>query len=208
MPDYGVIDDVKMMLRPNEATSYGADIDARLTLIQKAVSRRLEHELGWDRADTTVTLYTGGGSVLMLPTPARSITSVTVGGTVSGNVITGGTVSPASDWEHYPVDALGRILGLRLVSGWDWGVWSATGAPLTPVVIAGDFDVPNAGDDVPDDVTYAANLLILRTFQRENTGVAGVSGEDGSFQAPLNPWNDPMVTDLLKRYRVVQLASF
>lgn len=208
MADYGVIDDVKMMLRPNEATAYGADIDARLTMIQKAVSRRLEHELGWDRADDTMTIYAGAGSVLILPTPARSITSVTVGGVVAGDIITDGTVYPSSSWEHYPVDTAGRILGLRLVSGWNWGTISGYGAPLTPVVVVGDFDVPNSGDDVPDDVTYAANLLILRTFQRENTGVAGVSGEDGSFQPPLNPWNDPMVKDLLNRYRVVSLASF
>lgn len=197
MAEYGDLSTVKMMLRPNETTVYGSDIDARLALIQKAISVRLEQELGWDRSDTTVTVYAGSGPVLMLPTPARSIASVTVAG----------TAYDAALWESYPVDVRGRILGLRLLSELNWGLFGAWGTPLIPVVIAGDFDIPNSGDAVPADVTYAANVLIQRTFQRENTGVAGVSGEDG-FHPPLDPWKDPTVKGVIARYRVTQLASF
>jgi hypothetical protein len=212
MPDYGSTDHVKKMLRPNEATAYGADIDARLGAIQKAVSRRLEQELfgtlGATVADTTQIVYAGPYSTLALPIPARAITSVEVGGTVTGGTVTGGLALTSAEWAHDPVDVNGRILGLRLLSGGGWGVANYAGTPLTPVKIVGDFVSSDDDAGVPDDVTYAANLLILRTFQRENTGVAGVSGEDGTFTPPSDPWKDPMVKGVIAQYRVPRVPGF
>lgn len=212
MPDYGSVDQVKTMLRPNEATAYGADIDTRLTAIRKAVSRTLEHKLygtlGAPVADTTQIVYAGPNPTMILPIPARSIASVTVGGTVDGGTVTDGTDYPSTMWAHDPVDTQGRILGLRLLSGGYWGVASPAGTPLTPIAIVGDFTDTGADGTVPDDVTYAANLLILRTFQRENTGVAGVSGEDGTFTPPADPWKDPLVKSVIERYRVQRVPGF
>lgn len=212
MPDYGAVVHVKKMLRPNEATAYGADIDDRLAAVQKAVSRRLERELfgtvGAPVPDTTQIVYAGPYPTLVLPVPARAITSVTVDGTVTGGTVTGGTAITSAEYAHDPVDPYGRVLGLRLLSGGSWGVASAAGTPLTPVVVVGDFTDTGEDATVPDDVTYAANLLILRTFQRENTGVAGVSGEDGSFSPPLDPWKDPFVKGVIAQYRVPRVPGF
>jgi hypothetical protein len=212
MPDYGDIAQVKKMYRPTENTAYGADIDARLTAIQKAISRDLEYKLfgtiGAPITDTTQLVYAGPYASLILPIPARAITSVTVGGTISGSTITNGTLYTPDMFAFDPIDQQGRILGLRLVSGSGWG-WSAPdGTPLVPVQIVGDFTDSDNDTTVPDDVTYAANLLILRTFQRETTGVAGVSGEDGTFAPPSNPWNDPIVKDVIARYRVPRVPGF
>lgn len=212
MVDYGSTTTVKQMMRPSEATSYGADIDARLVAIQKAVSRRLDQEMlvtfGAPVTDTTEIVYAGPGSALILPVPVRTVTSITTGGTVTAGTVTGGTVITSTEYAYDPIDAQGRILGLRLLSGGHWGVADASGVPLTPVVIVGDFTDTDDDSAVPDDVTYIANLLILRTFQRENTGVAGVSGEDGTFTPPSDPWKDPMVKGVIAYYRGPRVPGF
>lgn len=211
MADYGSTAAVLSMLRPNETASYGADITARLAAIQKAVSRRLEWELrgslGAVAGDTTRTVYAGPSPTLILPVPARTITSVTVGGLVSGSTVTGGTLYPASTLAYDPIDEQGRILGIRLQSGTLWGYADADGTPLTPVVIVGDFTDTDLVT-VPDDVTYAANLAIMRTFQAEQTGVGGVSGPDGTFQPVRDPFKDPFIKGVIERYRVQRVPGF
>lgn len=204
---YGSLSHVQSMLRPNETTAYGADITARLTLIRAAVSAQIEADLGRSfgepATDTTELIWAGASDILLLPRPARSITTVTVGGTVAGGTMTGGTAYANTLWTYAPFDPDdGTIYGLRLLSGGWWGTTTVYGTPGTPVQIVGDFSDTDDDNTVPDDLTYAANLLILRTLQRESTGVAGVSGEDGSFQPPLDPWKDPTVRRILDRYRI------
>jgi hypothetical protein len=204
---YGSLSHVQSMLRPNESTAYGADISDRLALIQAAISAQIEADLGRTfgetATDTTELVWAGASDVLLLPRPARSITSVTVGGSVSGGTMTGGTAYASNLWTFSPFDADDEtIYGLRLLSGGWWGTTTLYGTPTTPVAIVGDFSDTDSDATVPDDITYAANLLILRTLQRESTGVAGVSGEDGTFQPPLDPWKDPTVRRILDQYRI------
>ena len=207
MPLYGSLAAVTSMMRPNETTAYGADITARLTAIRAAVSAQLESKLGRTfgaiAADTSVLIWAGSSDILLLPRPARSITSVTVAGTVTAGTMTGGTAYATNLWTFAPYDVDDALIyGLRLLSGGWWGSSTISGYPSVPVVVVGDFTDTDDDATVPDDVTYAANVLILRTLQRESTGVAGVSGEDGSFQSPLDPWNDPIVRRAIDRYRL------
>src|SRR5438045_1405412 len=139
----GDVNQVMKMIRPNEDASYGSDLEARLLPIQTAVSAKLEYELGrtfgTPVTDTTEVMYGGDSSALIFTRPARAITSVTVGGTVAGNVVTGGTLYPSTPWEHYPVDwRTGLIYGIRLIDGSWWGYPDAVG-PAGPVVVVGDF---------------------------------------------------------------------
>lgn len=207
MPLYGDLDHVKSMLRPNETTVYGADIDARLALIRQLISAGIENELGRSFGaavpDTTEIVWGGASDLLLLDRPARAVTSVTVAGTVTGGTVTGGTPYASTLWTFSPYDGTsGLIYGLRLLSGGWWGGVTGAGHPGTPVVVVGDFSDSDNDATVPAEISYIANLLILRTFQRENTGVAGVSGDDGTFSPPLNPWKDPNVVRVLDQYRI------
>jgi len=202
---YGDIAHVKKLLRPNETTAFGTDVDDRLSLIQKAVSARLEFEIGGSfggtQSDSTMIVWGGASPILLLPVPARSITSVVTGITVSGNTASGGTTLPSSEYVYDPVDSEGRILGLRLNSNGNWGVTDNGGKALTPIKITADFTSTDF-TTVPDDITYIANLLILRTFQLEMVGIEGVMGPEGGFTPPRDPWQDPLVRKTIERYRV------
>jgi hypothetical protein len=205
MPEYGDIEAVKNMLKHSQLTTFSEDADESLTAIQKAVSRALEYELGRTfgapAGDETVILYAGIGDTLLLPRPARAITTVSVGGNVAGGVVTGGTLFPSDRWEHYPVGQDGLIYGIRLIGGGWWGYDDPSGNPRVPVVILADFANTDADAEVPDDVTYAVNYLIAERYKLEQASPAGFTGPDGATVPIRNAFKDPFVTMTLERYR-------
>ncbi len=192
---YGDLDHVKRMLRPDDSTSFNAADDARLTLIQAAVSSTLEQRMGRKFGapvvDTTHLLYAGRSSVVLLPVPARAITSVTVDGTLIN----------AAWYVADPVDfATGLIWGLRLVSGSLWGWMDAFNRPTTPVSIVGDFTDSDNDAVIPDDVQYIANYLIAERYKVEGASPAGFTGPDGAVVPIRNAWIDPLVKAVVDKY--------
>lgn len=206
MAIYGSIEAVKQMLRPEDDSTFGDDEDDRLEAIQQAVSSALEQKLdgrtfGAPVADTTKLVYAGPFSTLLLPIPARSITSVTWNPTIAGGVITGGEAWASSLWEHTLVNRYGEIGGLRLLSGGYWGESNAFGQPITPVKIVGDFVDSDADASVPDEITYAVNFLIAEEFKNQNAGPGGSIGPDGNVIYPRNPWKNTLVVEAMNKYR-------
>jgi hypothetical protein len=202
----GDLDHVKRMLRPSTSTDFGVDVDERLEAIQVAVSAILEETMGRsfgsETADTTVIVYGGYSPILILPTPARSITSVTVGGTVTGGTVTGGSVYTTSHYAHWNMDTqTGAIHGLRLISGGNWGYTDIHNRPLVPVVVVGDFTSTDSDAIIPDDVQYCANFLIAERFKMESASPAGYIGPDGMTIPIRDAWKDPMVVKIIDRYR-------
>lgn len=204
MPQYGDLDHVRKLLRPTAGDDLGADDEARLTKIQVAISELLEYELGRSfgvpAVDSTVTVWAGPGSVLVLPVPARAITSVTVGGTVAGGTVTDGTLLDDDYWAHHFVDPqTGLISGVRLLSGGDWSDVLYT----TPVVIVGDFSSTDDDATIPADLQYAVSWMIAERFKQESASPAGFLGPDGVV-APLRKlFDDEFVKPILARYRMV-----
>ncbi len=209
MPLYGDIAHAAKMLRATETWDMGTDVDDRLTAIQAAISLALEHKCGrtWGvvSVDTSLLHWAGAYDTLVLRIPARSITSITTGGTVSGSTMTGGTVTLAADLvDRFVSTDDGLIYGISNAIGdvWDYrGEWSTSlGTYRTPVVVTGDF--ANTDDDatVPADVTYAANILIVELFKQENASPAGFTGPDGSTVPVRDPWKKAAVTDVIERY--------
>src|SRR5215210_2598652 len=113
MPLYGDTTHVEKMLRATETWDNGSDIKDRLTQIQAAVSLLLEEKCGrtWGvpATDTSELYWVGPYDVLVLRKPARSITSIRYGGTVSGSTMTGGTTVLAADLVDVLVDYDGLI---------------------------------------------------------------------------------------------------
>jgi hypothetical protein len=203
MTEYGDLDHVRKMLRPTATDDLGADDEARLTKIQAAISAMLEYELGRSfgvpAEDTTVTAWAGPGDVLLLPRPARAITTVTVGGTVAGGTVTGGTAFADDYWAHHFVDPeTGFISGLRLLSGASWGDYWYT----TPVVIEGDFSDSDDDTTIPADLQYAVSWIIAERFKQESASPAGFIGPDGSIAPFRKLFDDEFVKPTLDRYRV------
>src|SRR5688572_30216505 len=91
---------VRQMLRPDVGFDMGTDIDARLNAIREAITPLIEEACGrtfgdvdplLPAVDTAELHWVGPHRTILLNRPARSITSVTYGGTVSGTTMTGGT---------------------------------------------------------------------------------------------------------------------
>ena len=206
MPLYGDLDHVKRIIRPEEVADMGEDIEERLAAIQAAVSLQLEEACGRTFgdpvADTSLLHWVGPYDTLLLNRPARSITSITTGGTVSGSTMTGGTVTPGSDLVHRYVSRDGLIHGITSLGPWPLIEPPATTLTgyRTPVLVTGDFGDTDNDADVPADVTYAANILILEQFRRETASPAGFTGPDGSTIPLRNQWNDPMVKAVIAKY--------
>lgn len=205
MATYGDLAAVKRMLRPTDDSTFGVDEDARLAEIQTAVSAALEHKLrrtfGATAADTTHVVWAGPWNVLLLPVPARSITSVTWNVTPAGGSYSDGQVYPSDSWTYDPRDSrTGEIFGLRLLNG-DWGWLDRHGRPAVPVQIVGDFVDTDDDATVPSEITYAVNYLIAETFKNQNAGPGGTIGPDGNVIAPRNPWTDPLVVAALEKHQ-------
>lgn len=204
MPQYGDLDHVRKLLRPTATDDLGADDEARLSKIQAAISELLEYELGRTfgvpATDTTVTVWAGPGDVLLLPRPARAITSVAVNGTVAGGTVTGGTALTSTYWAHHFVDPeSGLISGLRLLSGASWGDYSYR----TPVVVVGDFSTTDDDATIPADLQYVVSWMIAERFKQENASPAGFLGPDGVVTPFRKLFADEFVKPTLDRYRMV-----
>jgi len=205
---------VKTMLRAHETFALDTDIDARLLAIQAAITPLIEQACGRvfgdedeeaEAADTSELHWAGPYETLILTRPARSITSITYGGTISGTTMTGGTTVLAADLIYDIVDPMtGNILGIRRVSGGWWGGVIWPNGYRYPVVVTGDFSTSPGDAEIPDEIQYAANLLIAETYRRENGMPSGVSGPDGSFNVT-DPWQDPAVVKAIARNRVASL---
>jgi hypothetical protein len=206
MAQLGDLDHVKAMLRPSPDTELGADVEARLTKIQAAVTAKIERDMGRTfgsvAADTTHLFYAYRSNILILPIPARTITSITVGGTVTGGTVTGGTLLTTADYAHSTVDVrTGAIYALRLLNGAFWGSSDPASRPTVPVVIVGDFTDSDNDAIIPDDVQYIADYLIFERYRYESASNNGGIGPDGFGDDLRDAWKDPMVLAVIGKYR-------
>lgn len=193
MADYGDIAKVRMLLRAAPNATLNADAEARLVDLQKVISRWIEHETGrtfGTAADSASIVVSGDGSdILVLPSPAKTVTAVSFDPSYAAGVWTDGTAIDAGSYVLDFINAAGEALALRALSG----VWSG------PYLVTGTF----AGDDyptVPDDITYLANYLIAEQFKREQMTPAGLQGPDGAIVPMRNPYTDPLVKSIVAAY--------
>ena len=187
---------VLKMLRSDPDADLGPDVDARIAAIDKAISLALEDYCGctWGQstADTTVLHWVAPGDMILLSSPARSITSITTGGTVTGSTMTGGTTS--TETINAIVNNTGLIYAITLDG---WTGWAE--GEVVPVAVTGDFSTTDDDDAVPDDLTYVASYLVAEQYKKELTNGAGFMGPDGIV--PLrNAWKDELVQRTLAKY--------
>lgn len=196
---YGSVDAAKALLRASVGSAFNADQEGRLTALHKAVSALIDREtgrtFGTGPAATEVVAVRASGvsDVLILPRAVRTVSGVTVGAGWAAGAWTGGTALGTGDWRLVYRTQAGEYLGLLRVGGAYW---------LGDVLVAGTWEDADADNQVPDDITYVANLLMAEFFKREQQSSAAQIGPDGTPIFPRNPLKDPMVATTLDKYRV------
>ncbi len=130
---------------------------------------------------------------IILETPIRSVTSITVDGTWNGTAWTGGTVLAADDYLlTNEVDSL--FYGIDLgVYGWSSrirvsGVW-------------GDQSILG----IPDDVREALTFITVDEWRTRNASPAGEIGPDGLMVRARNPRRFELVTQAIERHHVARV---
>lgn len=208
---YGDLEHVKKMIRAETTWTVSDDADDRLDLIQSAVSLAIEEQCGCtfgaSTADTSELHWVGSDGVVLLNKPARSITSLRYGGTMSGSTMTGGTTITSDDLVNVIAsdnDGLIYAIAHNTIFGFGGFTnrYSSRYTAKVPVIITGDFATTDSDNTVPDDITYAATRLIAEVWKEEQQSTSGLIDQDGNIVSTRNPFNLPMVKKALDKYSV------
>lgn len=208
MPVYGDPAHVLKLIRATEGSDPGADVLDRIDMLNAAISAALEEECertwGVPTANTTHIVWVGPADTIVLPEPARSITSVTYGGTLTGSTMTGGTTVLATDLYYPIVDRNGLILAIRGTGSnvWWWN-WELVNSPsgTIPVLVTGDFVSSDDDATVPDDITYIVTYMIAERLKVEKASPFGAIGPDGTVAPLRDVFGDPLVRRIVDKYK-------
>jgi hypothetical protein len=201
---------IRKMIRAVPSMETDEDVDARIAALNSAVSSALEEacERTWGTpvADTTEIVWVGPGDTIVLPRPARTITSITYGGTVTGATMTGGTVVDDSELYYPIVDRNGLVYAIRSntasVWWWNWAYLTPSAYyPQTPVAITGDFTSSDNDTTVPADITYNASYMVVERLKVEKSSTSFGIGPAGEIVPVRDVFNDPLVKKIIDKYR-------
>ncbi|MDQ3541812.1 MAG: hypothetical protein M3440_14120 [Chloroflexota bacterium] len=192
---YAHRDDVLNQLRLDPGIAADTAAIARVERLEHAIAdtidARVGHGFGVAPAPEARAIdHWRATGTFVFNTPARSVTSVSVGGI---------TLS-ADSWEVRHVDGDGLIWAIA--STGTGTVWSWYGA--SPVMITGIWaDQPVA--DVPNDIREAVTFIAVDEYRTRNASPAGEIGPDGLIVQVRNPWRFSMVESAIERHRVVRM---
>jgi hypothetical protein len=199
----GDIEAVKSMLRPTDSAEFSTDADARLALLQSAVTLLFDQKIGRSFGGTatpTARTFDAGldcsDPTLFLPEPARSISAVAIVGTNPQTLTLYDPTTKLGDYLPWHVTREGDILAIRIVQNAYWP--ARTGYDrITVTAVWSDTD---NGGGIPDDLNYAANYVISEVFKAEQASPAGFTGPDGATVPVRDPWKNPMVVGTIAKY--------
>jgi hypothetical protein len=201
---------IRKMIRAVPSMETDEDVDARIAALNSAVSSALEEacERTWGApvADTTEIVWVGPGDTIVLPRPARTITSITYGGTVTGATMTSGTVVDDSELYYPIVDRNGLVYAIRSntasVWWWNWAYLTPSAYyPQTPVAITGDFTSSDNDTTVPDDITYIASYMVVERLKVEKSSTSFGIGPAGEIVPVRDVFADPLVKRIIDKYK-------
>jgi len=207
MTIYGDSDTIAQMLEPSTGAGFSEGLTARIDAMREVVSRLIDDEtgrsFGTPGTSETRTMragYTEGG-LLFLDTPARTITAITTNVTDEAGIISGGTALDDSQWTIGLTDSEGSITALRVASGYWFTDWYSY-ANYSPMTITGTWADTDDDDTVPAEIDWACNYITAKSIAEEQASPAGFVGSDGSVIPIRNPWGDPKVKRILRKYQL------
>ena len=210
MTAYGDDNTVATMLEPSTNSGFSEVLTTRIAAMREVVSRLIDEETGrsWGTAGTSETrtlrwTYTGGGLIL-LSVPARTVTAITVNTTDQAGVVSGGTVLPSTHWTIGLTDAEGNITALRIGTGsWYSGWWYTPAWPsYGTITVTGIWADTGVDTDIPAEINWACNYITAKSIAEEQASPAGFVGSDGAVVPIRNPWSDPKVKKILRKYEL------
>ena len=210
MTAYGDDNTVATMLEPSTNSGFSEVLTTRIAAMREVVSRLIDEETGrsWGTAGTSETRVIRtrpylNGNLLILPVPARTVTAITVNTTDEAGVITDGTLLTSSQWTIGLTDNEGNITALQIGSRYWPGGWYVYPYPaFGTVTITGTWADTGADTDVPAEINWACNYITAKSIAEEQASPAGFVGSDGSVVPIRNPWSDPKVKKILRKYEL------
>ena len=212
MTAYGDDNTVATMLEPSTNSGFSEVLTTRIAAMREVVSRLIDEETGrsWGTAGTSETrtyrTYHDNGGMLMLDAPARTITAITVGVTDEAGIISGGTVLESNQWTVGLTDAEGNITainmglsswyGFRYPTAWPYGYGYGT------ITVTGIWADTGVDTDIPAEINWACNYITAKSIAEEQASPAGFVGSDGAVVPIRNPWSDPKVKKILRKYEL------
>lgn len=202
--NYADLATVQKMLA-STGSVYDPNTTDRLTSLITAISRLIEDVLGrtfgQPGPDTTVLIWAKGGNQLILPKPAWSITSITTGGTVIGDAMTGGTPLTSDQWVVGIEDQAGQIYALDRRDSW-WGAG-------VPVSVTGQFADVESASAIPGR-RGGKNWFVNPSCEVNATGwgvQAGASGARSTENAAVGSASFKAVIPLSSQAGVILLPD-
>ncbi len=169
---------------------------AQIERIEAGLASAFDHRVGreWGAVPVPSTRTIANGctrGVMVFAKPARSIVSVSHGGSFDGSGWADETVE--TTW-HERFNADGLIYGLERESG----LWPSR--VRVEAIWASDTDLA-----VPEDVSYALTWLTIRQYRKMTASPMEMVGPDGMTVPTPDAWSDPTVKALIDKYRVVEV---
>ena len=171
------------------------DVIDRLDRLENALADAFDSKIGRSFGDAGATEarvvdVKRGACDAVLQHPARSVSSVAHGGTWNGS--SWDDEKTLTGWYAVYNDA-DEIHGLRLNGGWP-------GSVRVTAVWASASDLA-----VPGDVSHCLTWLTIRQYRRETSSPQELVGPEGFTIPTPHAWDDPMVVEIIKKYRVVEV---
>ena len=213
MTAYGDDDTVATMLEPSTNSGFSEVLTTRIAAMREVVSRLIDEETGrsWGTAGTSETRVIRtrpylNGNLLILPVPARTVTAITVNTTDEAGVITDGTLLTSSQWTIGLTDNEGNITALQIGGAyWNGSYWSGWGnawLSYGTITVTGIWADTGTDTDIPAEINWACNYITAKSIAEEQASPAGFVGSDGSVVPIRNPWSDPKVKKILRKYEL------
>lgn len=162
---------------------------ARIEQIEAGIAALLDREMGrsFGGAATVVSRTIAGhdSSLLLLPIPIRTVTTITMGG----------IAIPASSWAFWFIGVNGLAYGIRLLDG---SYWPSIGGTI---VVTGEWSDAGGGT-LPVEIREAATFLTIEEYRSEIAGPSGAIGPDGLIVRTRNPWKFERVKKAIQAHRV------
>lgn len=169
------------------------EIDVEISRLFELKCGRVWGGSGSATAKTVDGAAAGWSDVLMLPVPARSITSVAIVGDAAETLTT-------DDWVAWLGTREGDYKAVKRIDG---GVFPRRNGIDRVTVTAVWSDVAS-GATLPAEIQDACTFVVVETFRQRKSSPSGELGPDGLTIRPRNPWNYQNVIEAIDKYKAAR----